>query len=144
MLTGDRTKSNVRRKIFNICTKLENGLRNEFAISLSLHVVSKINSSENDYVQNANTPDRSLTCFVDLLVGEVRLVYRVPIGGRRRLVGETALEQLQKEPLRPAVEARVARAELRIIVKVEAKSMHVGAHLRDVAFQSWLKCNGAG
>ena len=39
----------------------------------------------------------------DLLVGEHRLVDGIPVDGRLLAVGEAALEELQEDPLRPAV-----------------------------------------
>ncbi len=48
----------------------------------------------------------------DLLVGEHRLVVRAPLDRGLLAVGEAALEELQEEPLRPAVVARLVRAEL--------------------------------
>ena len=48
----------------------------------------------------------------DLLVGQDGLLDRVPVDRGLLAVGEAVLEQLQEDPLRPAVVARLVRAEL--------------------------------
>ena len=48
----------------------------------------------------------------DLLVGQDRLVVRAPLDRGLLAVGQPVLEELQEDPLRPAVVARLVRAEL--------------------------------
>ena len=57
----------------------------------------------------------ALAAAVDhLLVGEHGLVVRAPLDRRLLAVREAALEQLQEDPLRPAVVARLVVASSRI------------------------------
>src|SRR5438094_791678 len=48
----------------------------------------------------------------DFLVGEHGAERGTPVDGHRRLVGESAPEQLQEDPLRPAYVARIGGVDL--------------------------------
>ena len=61
----------------------------------------------------------------DLLVGEHGRVVRAPVDGRLAAVGEARLEQLQEDPLRPAVVARLVGAELPRPVEGDAPAAEV-------------------
>ena len=69
-----------------------------------------------------------------LLVGEHGLVVRAPLDRRPLAVGEAALEELQEDPLRPAVVARLVRAELAPPVDRDPPGAELAAELRDRAF----------
>ena len=74
----------------------------------------------------------SLAASIDhLLVGEHRLVVRAPLDRRLLAVGQVALEQLQEDPLRPAVVRRLVRAELATPVDRDAPAMEPVAICRD-------------
>ena len=61
---------------------------------------------------STGVPQRSQRAVDHLLVGQHGLVLRAPVDRRLLAVGEPALEQLQEDPLRPAVVARLVGAEL--------------------------------
>ncbi len=67
-----------------------------------------------------------------LLVGEHRLVDRIPVDDLRLLVGDALVEQLQEEPLVPLVVARIAGGELARPVQREAERLHLRLHVGDV------------
>ena len=67
----------------------------------------------------------------DLLVGEHRLLDRIPVDRGLLLVGEPMLEQLQEDPLRPAVHARLVRAELARPVDRDAPAAKLALELLD-------------
>ena len=67
-----------------------------------------------------------------LLVGEHRLVVRAPVDRRLLLVGEPLLEQLQEDPLRPLVVARIGRRQLVLPVDHEADATQLAAEVLDV------------
>ena len=56
--------------------------------------------------------DHRTTAFAgagdDLLVGEHSLVVRAPVDGPAPPIGEVALEELEKDPLRPFVIVRIS------------------------------------
>ena len=66
-----------------------------------------------------------------LLVREHRLVVRAPLDDRVLAVGQAVLEQLQEDPLRPAVEARIAGGELARPVDRDAPLAELALELRD-------------
>ena len=61
----------------------------------------------------------------DVLVRENRLVVRAPVDGSRLPVGEPALEELEEQPLRPAVEVGLVGADLAIPVDRPADPLHL-------------------
>ena len=69
----------------------------------------------------------------DLLVRQHRLVLRAPVDGRRALVRQAAVEQLQEDPLRPVVVLRIGGRQLARPVDRPAHPVHLLADLRDVA-----------
>ena len=69
----------------------------------------------------------------DLLVGEHGLVLWAPLDGGAALVGETALEHAQEDPLRPLVVLGVRRRELSAPVDRPAHAQHLLADARNVA-----------
>ncbi len=68
---------------------------------------------------------------LDLLVGEHGLLDGVPVDRRLLLVGQTTLEELEEDPLRPAVDARLVRAELARPVDRDAPFVEGLAELHD-------------
>ena len=68
----------------------------------------------------------------DLLVGEHRLIDRVPVDQRSFLVDEALPEQLQKKPLLPPVIVRPAGRELAAPIVAETQALELGAHVLDV------------
>ena len=78
-------------------------------------------------------PATLATAVLDLLVREHGLVVRAPVDDRRLSVGLPRLEELQEEPLRPAVVLGVVRRELPRPVDRPAKSLHRPAYFFDVA-----------
>ena len=73
------------------------------------------------------------TAVNDLLVGEHRLVDRVPIDCLRLLVGDALLEHAQEQPLVPAVVVRLAGGELAFPVDGQAQRLQLALHVGDVA-----------
>ena len=70
---------------------------------------------------------------VDLLVGQHRLVDRVPVDGGFLLISQPSLEKLQKQPLGPAVVVAVTGRHLPAPVDREAEALQLGPHGGDVA-----------
>jgi hypothetical protein len=68
-----------------------------------------------------------------LLVGEHGLVERAPVHGALLLVGEPLLVELQEDPLRPLVVARVSGGELVAPVHHEPGALQLPAEVVDVA-----------
>ena len=68
----------------------------------------------------------------DLLVGQHRLVDRTPVDRRRLSVGQSPLQQLEEDPLVPAVVAGVGADDLTVPVVGEAEARLGAAHLLDV------------
>ena len=68
----------------------------------------------------------------DLLVGEHRLVDRVPVHHLGLLVGNALFEHLQEEPLVPTVVVGVAGGDLARPVEREAERLHLRLHVGDV------------
>ena len=74
----------------------------------------------------------ALAASVDhLLVGQHGLVLRAPLDRRALAVREPALEQLQEDPLRPAVVLRLVGAELAPPVDRDAPGAELAPELRD-------------
>ena len=69
----------------------------------------------------------------DVLVREHGLVVRAPVDGRLLAVGQPVLEQLQEQPLRPAVVGRLVRRDLAAPVDRPAHAAHLVLDRRDVA-----------
>ena len=79
---------------------------------------------------------RSATLAVavdDVLVRNDRLVVRAPVDRRCLPVREAALEELQEQPLRPAVELGLVGRDLAVPVDRPAQPLHLLAHEDDVA-----------
>ena len=76
----------------------------------------------------------------DLLVGQHGLVVRAPVHRCFLAVGEAGLEELQEEPLRPAVVLRLVRRDLAIPVDRPAEPTHLGADRSDVplGYLPWM------
>ena len=68
-----------------------------------------------------------------VLVGDDGLVVRAPVDGRLPPVRKARLEELQEEPLRPAVVLRLVCADLAIPVDHPAQPAHLAADVLDVA-----------
>ena len=68
----------------------------------------------------------------DLLVGQDRAQGRAPVDRDSGLVGEALFEELQEDPLRPFVIARVCRRELSLPVVGEAEGLELLAEAVDV------------
>ena len=68
----------------------------------------------------------------DVLVRDHRLVVRAPVDRRFLPVREPFLVELQEQPLRPAVEARVVRGDLAVPVDRPAEPLHLRADGGDV------------
>ncbi len=75
----------------------------------------------------------ALTVSVDdLFVGEHRLVVGTPVHRRLRLVGEAPVEQLQEQPLVPAVVVGVMRGQLPPPVVHGTQTLDLLGHLADL------------
>ncbi len=70
--------------------------------------------------------------FHDLLVGEHRLVDRIPVHGLRPALGDAGVEHLQEQPLVPLVVARIAGRDLAAPVDGQAHRLHLRLHGGDV------------
>ena len=104
-----------------------------------LHVVQQalgvVGDLEVPLRQDAALDQRAAALAVavdDLLVGEHRLVDRAPVDGRLVLVGQAALEQLQEDPLRPAVVLGLGGRQLARPVDRPAHALHLLADRGDV------------
>ncbi len=83
----------------------------------------------------------ALAAAVDhLLVREHRLVVRAPLDGRLAPVGEPALEELQEQPLRPAVVLGLGGRDLARPVDRPPHPLHLAADRLDVAVRdlAWV------
>ncbi len=69
----------------------------------------------------------------DVLVGDHGLVVRAPVDRRSRPVGEAALEELQEQPLRPAVVLDLVRGDLALPVDRPSQPAHLDPDGGDVA-----------
>ena len=69
----------------------------------------------------------------DVLVRDHGLVVRAPVDRRLLPVRESLLEELEEQPLRPAVELRVGRRDLAVPVDRPAEPLHLRPDRRDVA-----------
>ena len=78
-----------------------------------------------------------------LLVREDRLVLRAPVDRRLPAVGQTAIEQLKEEPLRPAVVLRVARREAPAPVERHPHPLERRRLLLDVGVGPLLRVDAA-
>ena len=67
-----------------------------------------------------------------VLVGDDRLVLRAPVDRRLLPVGQPGLEELQEQPLRPAVVLDLVRGRLAVPVDHPAQAPHLGSDVRDV------------
>ncbi len=67
-----------------------------------------------------------------LFVGEHGAERRAPVDGNLRLVGQAALEELEKDPLRPFDVSRVRRIDLAGPVVTEAEALQLSLERRDV------------
>ena len=67
-----------------------------------------------------------------VLVGDDRLVLRAPVDRRLLAIGQPGLEELQEQPLRPAVVLDLVRGRLAVPVDHPAQAPHLGADVRDV------------
>ena len=82
--------------------------------------------------RSSTTRAAALAAPVDhLLVGQHRGVLRAPVDRGLLAVGQPAVEQLQEDPLRPAVVARLVRAELARPVDRDAPRAHLLLEGRD-------------
>ena len=70
---------------------------------------------------------------IDLLVGQHRLVHRIPVHRGLAPVGEARLEELKEQPLGPAVVIAVAGGHLALPVDREAELAQLLPHRSDVA-----------
>ena len=68
----------------------------------------------------------------DVLVGDDRLVVGAPVDRPLPAVAEVVRDELQEQPLRPAVEGRLVRCDLALPVDRPAQPLHLGAHRLDV------------
>ena len=67
-----------------------------------------------------------------LLIGQNGIAGRAPIHIRPGLVGQILLEELQKQPLRPAVVVRFARRDFLFPIKADPPRIQLGLHGFDV------------
>ncbi len=67
-----------------------------------------------------------------VLVGDDRLVLRAPVDRRLLAIGQPRLEELQEQPLRPAVVLDLVCRRLAVPVDHPAQASHLGADVRDV------------
>ncbi len=67
-----------------------------------------------------------------LLVGQHRLVHRVPVDRRRGAIGQPLLHQPGEQPLLPSVVVRVAGSQLPVPVVAEAQLLELVLHVRHV------------
>ena len=75
----------------------------------------------------------ALALAVDhVLVGDDGLVLRAPVDGRLLPIREPGLEELQEQPLGPAVVLRLVRRDLPVPVDHPAQPAHLAADVRDV------------
>ena len=86
--------------------------------------------------QRRSTPD-------DLLARQDDLVLRAPVDGAHGLVGQPGLEELQEQPLLPAVVLGVAGDDLARPVEAGAHEPHLAAHVVDVAVRPHGRMNAA-
>ena len=68
----------------------------------------------------------------DLLVGQHRLIDRIPVDGLRLAIGDAALEHAQEQPLVPLVIGRIAGGHLARPVDRQAHRLHLLLHVGDV------------
>ena len=85
-------------------------------LEVSQQTLGVVGDAQEPLLELADFNERSTTLAVslgvDLLVGEHRLVFGAPLDGRLLAVGETCAEQLEEDPLRPAVVAGFVCGEL--------------------------------
>jgi hypothetical protein len=74
-----------------------------------------------------------------LLVGEHGLVVRAPVDRRLLAVGEPRLEELEEEPLRPAVVLGLVRRQHALPVDRPAHSLHLPPDRGDVALRHFAR-----
>ena len=70
---------------------------------------------------------------IHLLVGQNGLIHWIPVDRCVLPVGQTAIEQLQEQPLGPAVVIAVAGGLLTVPVDRQAEAIQLRSHLIDVA-----------
>ncbi len=88
------------------------------------------------HLANLDDGAAALAAAVDhLLVREHGLVDRAPVDRRLLAVGEALLEELQEEPLRPAVVLGLVRGEHAVPVDRPAQPAHLALDARDVALR---------
>ena len=69
---------------------------------------------------------------IHLFIGQHRLVDRVPVDRRLTAVGQAGIEELQEQPLGPAVVVGVAGGQLPVPVDRQAEPLQLLPHLGDV------------
>ena len=76
-----------------------------------------------------------ILAVLHLLVGEHGSLGRAPVHRHFRLIGQSALEQFQEDPLRPTHIPRFCRRQLPVPVVGEAQPLHLRAKSLDVALR---------
>ena len=79
-----------------------------------------------------------------LLVGEHRLIDRIPVHHAGFLVGDALLAHAQEEPLVPAIVGRVAGGDLAIPIDRETERLQLLFHVRDVVPRPLGWCHAVG
>ena len=107
--------------------------------SISVEVVQQLVGVRGDpeeplhHVPRDDGRPAALAPAVDhVLVGDDRLVLRAPVDRRLLAIGQPRLEELQEQPLRPAVVLDLVRGRLAVPVDHPAQASHLGADVRDV------------
>src|SRR5690554_8099864 len=97
-----------------------------------LGIVSDLEEPQRDFLALHQSTGTPATAFDDLLIGQYRLVHRVPVDGGHLLVDQTFLDQLGEEPLLPAIVANITGGELAAPVIGKAQRLELITHVIDI------------